>query len=178
MSDPTRACVVDATQFRCRNCKQDKPSIEFSAYELSAEKFRCRKCRSISSAERQARQGGKLAEAQRLRRILNLTAVRENTNRWRSANRDKVKLCSFVANISRYYGLTPEGYAELRALSNGCCSICDMHPHSGLRVVIDHSHRTGKPRGILCDYCNLALRAFDDKELMRRALRYLQERDS
>lgn len=42
---------------------------------------------------------------------------------------------------------------------------------------IDHDHRTGKVRGILCQACNLGLGKFrDDPALIKSAIRYLSVR--
>ncbi len=44
------------------------------------------------------------------------------------------------------------------------------------QVVVDHSHTSGKVRGLLCPSCNAALHAkWDDAEWKRRALAYLDQ---
>lgn len=51
----------------------------------------------------------------------------------------------------RVYGITPEQY---NALDRRHCPIC-LRPWSDTVVpCIDHDHKTGRIRGILCRYCN------------------------
>jgi len=39
---------------------------------------------------------------------------------------------------------------------------------------VDHCHRTGKFRGILCQRCNVRLAALEDKPFVEAATRYLE----
>ena len=58
------------------------------------------------------------------------------------------------------YGITPEEYAALKHQRGCVCEICGKalaDNESGTEVCVDHSHRTGKVRGILCQRCNLLL---------------------
>jgi hypothetical protein len=74
-------------------------------------------------------------------------------------------------NAARY-GLTVEQYRELLAKTDGKCSVCG-DKHSGMHV--DHSHRTGKVRGLLCKHCNLAIGHAKDSPARLRALaKYLE----
>lgn len=51
------------------------------------------------------------------------------------------------------------------------CAICGSHK----QLVGDHNHQTGKPRGILCRNCNLAIgNMFDNPERLRAAAIYLE----
>jgi Recombination endonuclease VII len=70
----------------------------------------------------------------------------------------------------RTYGLTLEQYEKLVELARGRCGICKKK-----RVLhIDHDHRTGKVRGLLCSPCNQALGIFGDTRYgLARAMRYL-----
>lgn len=51
------------------------------------------------------------------------------------------------------------------------CAICGQ---ASSRLSVDHDHRTGNARGMLCTHCNLGLGSFrDDPAVLRRAIRYL-----
>jgi hypothetical protein len=80
------------------------------------------------------------------------------------------------SHLKRKYGLTPEQFDALLAAQGGVCGICRGPPTDvrGFRPHIDHCHRTGRVRGLLCSRCNHGLGAFgDDPERLRRAIVYL-----
>ena len=63
-------------------------------------------------------------------------------------------------------------WIEVKLISQGGkCAICN-----GVmaRVNIDHSHKTGKRRGLLCTSCNTSLGKFKDSpEILMNAINYL-----
>jgi hypothetical protein len=80
-------------------------------------------------------------------------------------------------NIERVYGITLKEYENLYIKQNGMCAICH-HPEpvkSRLFLAVDHDHKTGKVRGLLCSKCNMALGSFDDSiHSLLSAIRYLK----
>jgi hypothetical protein len=51
--------------------------------------------------------------------------------------------------------VTPEEYAALFSEQGGVCAICGNPPKEGGRALhVDHNHKTGEVRGLLCHYCN------------------------
>ncbi len=76
----------------------------------------------------------------------------------------------------RKNGTTPQEYQTFWDLQQGLCAICRKNPIRD----IDHSHRTGKARGLLCGKCNMGLGLFqEDIDLLMSAAAYLErtERD-
>jgi hypothetical protein len=68
------------------------------------------------------------------------------------------------------YGLTPVEHADLVARQKGLCAICN-EPKD---LCIDHDHKTGQVRGLLCTNCNLGIGNLkDDPEILRKAIAYL-----
>jgi hypothetical protein len=65
-----------------------------------------------------------------------------------------------------------ELYARLFAEQDGVCAICG-NPPKRRRLHLDHNHRTGRTRGLLCFRCNRALPAYLDSEWLRRACEYV-----
>jgi len=74
--------------------------------------------------------------------------------------------------IKALYGLDKEEFLAMESRQNGKCAICDQYPlKKGLHV--DHDHKTGKVRGLLCSKCNLALGIFDTVEKAAKIIEYL-----
>ncbi len=86
------------------------------------------------------------------------------------------KRSSANTKLKRRFGITIEQYEQL--LQNYCkkCSICGSTTSDhGHRLAIDHDHRTGEIRGILCKSCNLGIAHFrDDPYLLEGAILYLR----
>ncbi len=84
----------------------------------------------------------------------------------------------------RLYGVTPEDIEMYRWQQDERCAICgiDLVWHSpGNRgpaknsASIDHDHKTGEARGILCSSCNHGLGMFKDNiAALKQAILYLE----
>lgn len=83
------------------------------------------------------------------------------------------KTCCPNASFRRkidLYNLSYPQYIELLNLNNGMCEICKIEKATD----IDHCHKTGKVRGMLCHNCNMMLgHAKDNKESLIVAIEYL-----
>ena len=75
---------------------------------------------------------------------------------------------------ARGLGVTDEGYSRMLAAQSGCCAICGNPPKKGgRRLNVDHNHRTGKVRGLLCHRCNRCLPTYVTSDWLRAALAYV-----
>lgn len=93
--------------------------------------------------------------------------------------------CADRAYTSRYlrrtYKITLEDYERLLKSQNGRCAICggegflmDASRHK-VKLVVDHDHKSGRIRGLLCHNCNRALGLLhDDSTALQTALEYLK----
>lgn len=61
----------------------------------------------------------------------------------------------------RLYGMAFGDYDRMLREQNGVCAICDGVDPSGRNLSVDHSHKTGKVRGLLCTSCNTNLGYFE-----------------
>lgn len=69
------------------------------------------------------------------------------------------------------YGVDNETYKEMLKAQDNKCAICKRVRK---RIVIDHDHKTGVVRGILCDGCNIMLGHLDDDvKFLKSAIDYL-----
>lgn len=93
--------------------------------------------------------------------------------------------CKDLGNYDRYlyrnYGINLINYKELLEQQNNKCAICGTtgelrakFNNSAIPLVVDHNHKTGEVRGLLCHTCNTALGQFNDsKQLLTNAITYL-----
>lgn len=79
--------------------------------------------------------------------------------------------------LLEHYGIDEERYLEILAAQGGGCAICGAKRKKGApNLPVDHCHRTGALRGILCTRCNerLLTSARDKPEVLRAAAEYLE----
>lgn len=86
--------------------------------------------------------------------------------------------------VKSRYGISWEEYEEKFAFQDGMCAVCKkplklftFEAKTKLETAhIDHSHTTGKIRGLLCSKCNSGLGLFQDSVVvLRNAVNYLEE---
>ncbi|HLE80784.1 MAG TPA: endonuclease domain-containing protein [Dehalococcoidia bacterium] len=73
-------------------------------------------------------------------------------------------------------GLTPADYEIFLEVQGGLCAFCGRVP-THRRLAVDHNHKTGKVRGLLCYRCNRFLVGFHTISTAKRLLAYLLTRD-
>lgn len=104
--------------------------------------------------------------------------------RWHHANRERSLRRMRSHSLMSRYGITLDQFDALLAGQGNKCAICleVVFVHSGTGCTdkhnvacVDHDHKTGKVRGILCGDCNRALGMFnDDIQLLGAAQAYLE----
>lgn len=98
------------------------------------------------------------------------------SNRYNKRNRHKVRQIGRRVAL-RKLGLTPEQYEALLEAQGRSCAICGATKAGGKGAFpVDHCHRTGAVRGILCTNCNLVLGLVkDDSARLEKAAAYLRQ---
>lgn len=140
---------------KCTGCKKTKQLSEFRKDSRRKDKAtaKCKQCLSIKE---------KTKYQQSNRRI----SIRNN-------------------QLLKTYGISFDDYVCLFEFQNGCCSICrtplillgDSNTQYKTACV-DHNHKTGYIRSLLCNSCNRGIGLFKDNAvLLRLAAEYL-EKDS
>jgi len=79
-------------------------------------------------------------------------------------------------NLLKQYGITLKDYNSLILKQKGKCLICGI-PQEDLKqgLHVDHDHKTGEIRGLLCGSCNGGLGLFKDNIiLLRKAIKYIK----
>ena len=77
--------------------------------------------------------------------------------------------------LQTFYKITPEEYERMLVHQNGGCALCHRPP-ARVRLAVDHDHRTGLIRGLLCNWCNRAIGQFrDDVDKVRQVVTYFTD---
>jgi hypothetical protein len=77
--------------------------------------------------------------------------------------------------------ITPEKYEELFSEQSGKCAICGVTFGNNrcAKLFVDHDHKTGMARGLLCHKCNSLIGyANDSNETLQPAIDYLARKIS
>jgi len=138
----------------CTGCQTEKPLADFwMDRQRGKPKSRCKSCTvEAARAWRKRRPGYEKARYERCR-----TETRER-------------------HLIRKYGVSLTDYDRMLAGQDGKCAICgrtEDTQHNGV-FHVDHCHKTGAVRGLLCRGCNHVLgHVGDDPEVLKRAIEYL-----
>lgn len=102
----------------------------------------------------------------------------EYQRQWRQKNPERDK----ANNLRRQFGLTLADYERMGEVQQWRCAVCngfettkdkDGGPR---RMPVDHDHKTGKIRALLCTQCNRGLGLFSDSiEKLEAAAAYLRK---
>lgn len=135
----------------CTNCKETKQITEFFNHIKFGPRPECKTCSKNRSAQYWKNNKKKLNEANK---------------KWRKSNKEKVAQNGRIYALKRLYGLTKEQYNKMLESQNNCCAICNKHESENIKdhrngkpreLAVDHCHKTGKIRDLLCSTCNSLL---------------------
>ena len=91
----------------------------------------------------------------------------KNNSDYQKDNPDKVR----ARHWKREYGLSPIEHNQMLEKQSGVCGICSKMFDA---LNVDHCHKTGKIRGLLCPKCNKALGLLGDNiDSLHKAISYL-----
>ena len=138
----------------CSKCKEVKQISEF--YKRSDRPFgyrsQCKKCTLNKQKEHRKK------NPEKYKQISN-RSYRPMTGRQRTL---------------RKYNLTIEEYDKILREQKNTCKICGGL-NNGSVLYVDHNHKTGKIRGLLCRECNFSLGGFKDNSfILIKAIEYLK----
>jgi hypothetical protein len=141
----------------CQKCRTAKPLSDFHKSRSAADGFqgRCKKCISDWYEENKLRVRAQKAEWYK---------DPENRRRQREIQ------------LRRRFGISTEKYEELLLKQSGVCAICKKLEELDRSLAVDHDHKTGRIRGLLCTKCNTAIGLLnEDPVVLVNAQKYLQE---
>ena len=139
---------------KCTTCKKNKSEASFSIFRNKRNKT-CKECRTKNnlwySEDRNDR--------------------RTKAKTYYLKNKSRVAEYRSILRLDRKYSLTKEAYKEM-LLRQKDCPICGIS-FTKVKACVDHSHKTGNVRGLLCRICNLRLQVIEDKNFISKAESYL-----
>ena len=85
--------------------------------------------------------------------------------------------------LKRYYGMSMEVYNQMLAAQNGVCAMCGgvetyvpKNATTPKPLSVDHNHKTGQIRGLLCSHCNYVIGfCREDRNVLLQAIAYLDK---
>ena len=162
----------------CNICKESKPVTEFPLHFGSPKRY-CKSCHKANSKVWCEKNPEKVKESNKKHRSINREEYLAEKKAWCKANPDRVKANNLR---NRFWpNLTTEEvivvYKQMIDDQKECCKICGKHQSQlKKKLHVDHCHRTGVVRGLLCSPCNIGLGAFEDNvSSLEKAAKYIQE---
>ena len=104
----------------------------------------------------------------------------ERTNTYKKQNQGKIGKANKDLHLRKSFGIKLEQYKKMLVEQKGVCAICGKqetrkYKSKIVRLSIDHNHKTGKIRGLLCHNCNMAIGHFEENiKFMLKAIQYLK----
>jgi hypothetical protein len=97
------------------------------------------------------------------------------STKWRRDNPQKQRIAQIRRTLRKRYGLTAEQWNKMLIEQAGRCAICTK-PMTGKRdPAVDHCHKSGTVRKLLCNHCNRMLGgAMDSANTLLAAILYLE----
>lgn len=153
----------------CRSCGESKHLEMFGSFTQRGKEFIrgvCNSCRSLKEKRRREVQGDEIREADRERYRLN-----------KDKDPSGVSKQFREQYLKRKYGLSVLEVENMLFVQDSKCAICQENVDDVTlkRLNVDHCHKTGKVRELLCTHCNTGLGQFrDSPEILIEALAYLE----
>ncbi len=149
----------------CTKCKQEKDVNEFYHADRCKDGVRgaCKECRKVQTANYRKTHPDKIKEGKKKWYAKN--GLQYCTEKRQAYKNDPTK--ANAQSRKSKYGITEEEFQKLLTLQGGVCACCGRPEisiqYNKLRSLsVDHDHRTGRVRGLLCSKCNTALGLLDE----------------
>ena len=149
-------------KLNCGICSSEKRTMILKS---GKEKLVCDKCR---------REKASLWQKQ------NKERANETNRKWASLNYEQKYNSSKNSKLLKEYNTTLEDFNNRLEEQGHKCKICGKEEtrkfnSTRWKLSVDHCHKTGRVRGLLCAKCNVGLAKFEeDEQQFLNAIRYLK----
>lgn len=175
MCDRTRRRKVDRTHPTCSECSTNlEVGVNWTESQRNYNRYTCMPCYSA----RQQRYENKKPKD------VSVREKREREQRRKERRTDAEKALDRKKQYGRYikrtYGITLNEYDVMLRRQHGRCAICGTDEPGGKGIFnVDHCHKTGAVRELLCAKCNFLLgHAEDSIERLEQAKGYIMRHKS
>jgi hypothetical protein len=105
------------------------------------------------------------------------TSHKAVTKKWQEDNRAYKSEQVREWQYRKKFGITIQEYNVMLAEQNNSCAVCERSQTDFKRkFAVDHDHKTGKVRRLLCDNCNHALGMVNDNPIiLQKLILYLEK---
>jgi hypothetical protein len=159
---------------QCSNCKEIK-NLEFFGTRPDGKLKKRSWCKYCEKMRRQLPENvnkDKIRSKALWRKIQTNPELRQ-TRLFKIRESKKKQPNYWRKDLLKRYNLTVENYNKLVVIQNNKCKICQVLPRTYLYV--DHCHKTGIIRGLLCQKCNSGIGLLQDSvEILQKAINYLK----
>lgn len=175
----------------CKSCFKQKELTEFYKNNYSADKlaYECKDCYNHKLREKRKKnpEPFKLAnkrayEKKREERIRKQKEYNEKNpevrKNWYNKNIENIRKYNKQYDLKKKYNITLEDFNLMLKIQNYCCKICNYEFDNKKIAHVDHNHKTGKVRSLLCHNCNTSLGLMkENKNYISNLIKYLKEHE-
>lgn len=165
---------------KCTKCGKRKRLKYFYKHKTTRDGYhtQCKKCCRKISDEWAKKNWNKVLKSCRKYYKNNRQKIYERKkNKWKK-HPIKRKRYQQEKHLKYKFNLTLKEYKILIEKQKGKCLICNKKPKNKIKKLsIDHDHKTGKIRGLLCHNCNVIIGlAHEDIKILKNIAKYLQRK--
>lgn len=156
-----RIALLEVGVKECSGCKQTKPLDQFRhdpkmRFNRGSQ---CAECRDEAQRRYYATPKGK--------------ATKKRFDDKRKAEWPRLWPQERNRSLRKHFGISLAEYNIMKAQQKGLCAICNRLPMLK-DLAVDHDHKTGKVRALLCGTCNRGIGQFNDDPIrLIKAVKYL-----
>lgn len=165
----------------CLRCSAITPLDQFCKNKLRKDglAYYCKPCREVFKRRSESKRPTHYREVVEKWHKDNPERVRQLKQKWSDRNPEK----RAAAHRRRRYNITQAQYDQMLQDQSERCAICGIKPDYKPRqkgekrlLHVDHCHKTGRVRGLLCWKCNMGLGSLnDDPRILALAIEYLSK---
>ena len=145
----------------CSGCKTEKTLAQFyrNIGNKDGHSYKCKMCKDVQAKVYRENNREKVAAMKAAQQVRYMDKLRDSY-------------------YQKAYGISLDDFNQLFKEQKGGCAICSTTDYYSrmqyAKLIVDHCHKTGKVRGLLCKSCNIGLGEFkDDVSLLDNAIGYL-----